>query len=101
MPDPNVALIRQAYAAYARGDTAAVLDLIDPDLEWTYLDPSAANPHPQVCHGRGELAAALAQQAERGLRAQLEQVIRARRQGRRGRANPRCERSPRPPVQRP
>jgi ketosteroid isomerase-like protein len=75
MPDPNVALIRHAYAGYVRGDTAAVLDLVDPDLEWTYLDPSAADPRPQVCHGRGELAAALAQQAERGLLSQLEEVI--------------------------
>jgi ketosteroid isomerase-like protein len=32
MPDPSVAFIRQAYAAYARGDTAAMLDLVDPDL---------------------------------------------------------------------
>jgi ketosteroid isomerase-like protein len=75
MPDPNVALIRQAYAAYGRGDSAAMLALVDPDLEWTYLDPSAADPRPQVCHGRGELAAAIAQQAERGLRSQLEEVI--------------------------
>ena len=75
MPDPNVALIRRAYAAYESGDTAAMLNLIDPDLEWTYLDPSAADPRPQVCHGRGELEAALAQQAQRGLRAQLEEVI--------------------------
>jgi ketosteroid isomerase-like protein len=44
MPNPNVVLIRQAYAAYVRGETAAMLDLIDPDLEWTYLDPSAADP---------------------------------------------------------
>jgi ketosteroid isomerase-like protein len=70
-----VALIRQAYMAYLRGETAAMLDLVDPDLEWTYLDPSAAHPRPQVCHGRGELAAALAQQADRGLRSQLEEVI--------------------------
>ena len=61
MPDSNVALIRRAYAAYASGDTEAMLDLVDPSLEWTYLDPSAADPRPQVCHGRGELAAALAQ----------------------------------------
>ena len=75
MPDPNVALIRRAYAAYESGDTAAMLDLIDPDLEWTYLDPSAIDPQPQVCHGRGELEAALAQQAQRGLRSRLEEVI--------------------------
>ncbi len=30
MPVPNVALLRRAYAAYARGDTAAMLDLVDP-----------------------------------------------------------------------
>jgi ketosteroid isomerase-like protein len=52
-----------------------MLNLVDPDLEWTYLDPSVAHPIPQVCHGRGELQAALAQQAQRGLRAQLEEVI--------------------------
>jgi ketosteroid isomerase-like protein len=75
MPDPTVALIRQAYAAYARGDTAAMLDLVHPDLEWTYLDLSDTDPRPQVCHGRGELAAALAQQTERGLLSHLEEVI--------------------------
>ena len=52
-----------------------MLNLVDPDLEWTYLDPGAADPRPQVCHGHGELAAALAQQAEPGLRARLEEVI--------------------------
>lgn len=75
MPDPNVALIRQAHAAYESGETAAMLDLIDRDLEWTYLHPSPNDPRPQVCHGRGELQAALAQRAERGLRAHLEEVI--------------------------
>jgi ketosteroid isomerase-like protein len=75
MAHSNVALIRRAYAAYASGDTAAMLDLLDPDLEWTYLDPSSSDPRPQVCHGRGELEAALAQQAQRGLRARLEEVV--------------------------
>jgi ketosteroid isomerase-like protein len=46
MPDQNVALIRQAHAAYKSGDTAAMLELVDPDLEWTYLDPSVADPAP-------------------------------------------------------
>jgi hypothetical protein len=41
MPDPNVALIHRACAAYESADTAAMLNLIDPYLEWTYLDPSA------------------------------------------------------------
>jgi ketosteroid isomerase-like protein len=75
MSDDNVELIRTAYAAYARGDLTSLLDLVDPELEWTYLDPSFADPEPQRCHGRHELAAALQRQARRGLRSELEEVI--------------------------
>ena len=75
MSDQNVALIRRAYDAYARGDLATMLEVVDPDLEWTYLDPSLEDPQPQVCHGRHELESALARQAGRGLRAQLEEVV--------------------------
>jgi ketosteroid isomerase-like protein len=71
----NVALIRGAYDAYARGDLATMLEVVDPDLEWTYLDPSLEDPQPQVCHGRHELESALARQAGQGLRAQLEEVL--------------------------
>jgi ketosteroid isomerase-like protein len=74
MSNENVALIRRAYDAYARGDLAAMLEVVDPDLEWTYLDPSLADPQPQVCHGRHELESALARQAGRGLRAHLEEA---------------------------
>jgi hypothetical protein len=52
-----------------------MLALVDPELEWTYLDPSLEHPQPQVCHGRHELASVLQRQAERGLRAQLEEVV--------------------------
>jgi ketosteroid isomerase-like protein len=75
MSEPNVALIRRAYAAYESGDAAAMLALVDPDLEWTYLGPGAIDRRPQLCQGRGELPAALAQRAQRGLRAQLQEVI--------------------------
>jgi SnoaL-like domain len=75
MSNENVALIRRAYDAYARGDLAAMLEVVDPDLEWTYLDPSLADPQPQVCHGRHELESALARQAGRGLQAQLEEAV--------------------------
>jgi ketosteroid isomerase-like protein len=75
MSNENVALVRRAYDAYARGELATMLEVVDPDLEWTYLDPSLADPQPQVCHGRHELEAALRRQAERGLRAQLEEVV--------------------------
>lgn len=40
MTNENVELIRQAYDAYARGDLPAMLEFIDPALEWTYLDPA-------------------------------------------------------------
>jgi ketosteroid isomerase-like protein len=75
MSNENVELIRRAYDAYARGDLAAMLEVVDPDLEWTYLDPSLADPQPQVCHGRHELESALARQAGRGLQAQLEEAV--------------------------
>lgn len=71
----NAELIRRAYDAYARGDLPAVLAIVDPDLEWTYLNPGEADPQPRVCHGRHELEASLRRQAERGLRAQLEEVV--------------------------
>jgi hypothetical protein len=57
-----------------RGDVVHLLDFVDPDLEWTYLDPSLDDPEPQTCHGRGELETALQRQAERGLQAHLEEV---------------------------
>jgi ketosteroid isomerase-like protein len=73
--DENVARVREAYDAYTQGETAALLDMVDPDLEWTYLDPATVNPSPQTCRGRGELAVALARQADRGLRMELEEIV--------------------------
>ena len=67
-------LIRQAYEAYSRGDVATMLESVDPDLEWTFLDPSLEDPKPQVCHGRHELEKAIRRQAEQGLQAELEEV---------------------------
>ena len=75
MPTANEALVRTAYAAYERGDVAAMLETVDPNLEWTYLDPSQASPEPQTCHGRVELEVALQRQLGRGLGAQLEELI--------------------------
>jgi uncharacterized protein len=74
MSEENEALVRGAYEAYGRGDATMLLELVDPDLEWTYLDPSVADPHPQVCHGRDELAWALRRLAERGGESELEEV---------------------------
>lgn len=74
MMNKNEELIRGAYEAYSRGDLATMLQLVDPDLEWTYLDPSSEDPEPQVCHGRHELATALQRRAEHHLKADLEEV---------------------------
>ena len=74
MTNTNEALIRRAYDAYSRGDLPTMLQLVDPDLEWTYRDPSFEDPEPQVCHGRHELATALQRQADRHLKANLEEV---------------------------
>jgi ketosteroid isomerase-like protein len=77
MAKENAELIRRAYQAYAGGDLAAMLELVDPDLEWTYLDPALEHPTPQVCHGRQELEQVLRHWAEHGLRAELEEVTSA------------------------
>jgi ketosteroid isomerase-like protein len=75
MSKENAELIRRAYQAYANGDLDGMLELVDPDLEWTYLDPALEHPAPQVCHGRQELEQVLRHWAEQGLRAELEEVI--------------------------
>ena len=74
MSNENAELIRHAYQAYANGDLEAMLELVDPDLEWTYLDPALEDPTPQVCHGRQELEQVLRHWAEHGLRVELEEV---------------------------
>ena len=74
MSKENAELIRRAYQTYASGDLDGMLELVDPDLEWTYLDPALERPTPQVCHGRQELEQVLRHWAEHGLRAELEEV---------------------------
>jgi ketosteroid isomerase-like protein len=75
MQNDNIATVRAAYEAYVRGDLKTMLGFVDPDLEWTYLDPSLEDPEPQTCHGRDELETALKHQAGQGLRSELEEVI--------------------------
>jgi ketosteroid isomerase-like protein len=77
MCNQNEWIVREAFLAYDRGEVARMMDFVDPDLEWTYLDPGLEDPQPQTCHGRGEQEKALRRQADRGLRAELEQVIAA------------------------
>jgi ketosteroid isomerase-like protein len=74
MSQNDEAVVRAAYEAYGRGEMTRLLDLVHPDLEWTYLDPSMTDPQPQVCHGRAELASALGKQAELGLVSEVEEI---------------------------
>jgi ketosteroid isomerase-like protein len=75
MTDRNEALVREAYEAYGRGDVAGMLEFVDPELEWTYLNPAFENPEPETCHGRDQLQLALERQAERRLASQIEEIV--------------------------
>ena len=61
-----VDVVRAAYGRYAAGDIPGMLELVAEDLTWTYLNPADPDPRPQTCHGRHELAQALAGPASRG-----------------------------------
>ena len=74
MTDSNAAVVREAYEAYGCGDVARMMEFVDPELEWTYLDPAAENPEPQSCHGRDQLKWALQRQAKQGLASQVEEI---------------------------
>ena len=39
MSDEDVSVVRAAYEAYGQGEVNRMLELVHPDLEWTYLDP--------------------------------------------------------------
>jgi ketosteroid isomerase-like protein len=68
-------LIRTAYEAFSRGDLNSVLDLVDPELEWTFLDPTMESPEPQVCRGRDQLAYWMGHGAGWNMRAELEEIL--------------------------
>jgi ketosteroid isomerase-like protein len=68
-------IARQAYAGFAAGDTAAVLSLVDEDLEWTFLDPTVPDPAPAVCRGRDQLAYWMGRDSGWKLRAELQEIV--------------------------
>jgi ketosteroid isomerase-like protein len=86
MTDRNEALVREAYEAYGRGDVARMMEFVDPELEWTYLNPAFENPEPETCHGRDQLQWALERQAEQGLASQVEEIVSSARVGQRAHA---------------
>jgi ketosteroid isomerase-like protein len=77
MCNQNEWIVREAFLAYERGDVARMMDFVDPDLEWTHLDPGQEDPQPQICRGREELEEALRRHADLGLRPELEAVVAA------------------------
>lgn len=70
----NVELVRNAFEKYANGETAAIAEIVDPDLEWTFLDPSVEDPSPQICRGREQLIYWMNRRSENGRRSSLEEV---------------------------
>ena len=75
MPDENEALVREAVHAFYQGDTARLLELVHPDLEWTYLNPADPDPQPDVCRGRDQVAWALDHQARQGTATEVEEIV--------------------------
>ncbi|THC44306.1 nuclear transport factor 2 family protein [Massilia sp. Mn16-1_5] len=53
--EQNVELVRQAYAAYGRGDVAGVLARMSPDIEWEIPDVPAL-PFTGKRHGTEQVA---------------------------------------------
>ena len=75
MVDDAEQVARQAYAGFAAGDTAAVLSLVDEELEWTFLDPTVPDPEPALCRGRAQLAYWMGRDSGWKLRAELQEVV--------------------------
>lgn len=67
--------MRWMMTSAAREDLEEVLALFDPDLKWTFLDPSVENPEPQVCHGRDELGYSMSRGAGWTQRAEPEELV--------------------------
>jgi ketosteroid isomerase-like protein len=74
MAGRNQAVVREPYKAHGRGDVARMLKFVDPELEWTYLNPAFEDPEPGTCHGRDQLRLALERQAGQGLASQIEEI---------------------------
>jgi ketosteroid isomerase-like protein len=55
MSQENVEVVRRVYEAAARGDTAAVFALYDPDIEWDASRTSRGVMTGRVVHGRDAL----------------------------------------------
>jgi ketosteroid isomerase-like protein len=62
MSEENVEIMRAAAEAMSRGDAAAALEALDPDIEWHAT--VGGIDEGRVYHGRGEVAQAFAEYFE-------------------------------------
>lgn len=69
-----MAIARVAIEAFLGGDLEALRSSVDPDLEWTFLDPSLENPQPATCRGREQLEAGVTKWSSMGLSSELEEI---------------------------
>ena len=67
-------IVREAFLAYGRGDVARMMEFVDPDLEWTSLDPVLEDAG-QPRRGREDFEKALRLQATNGRASEVEEVI--------------------------
>lgn len=71
----NEDLVRTAFDAFSKGDQNTVLELVDLDLEWTYLDPSMEDPQPQIRRGRAQLGHWMGRGFAWSRQAKLEELV--------------------------
>ena len=59
MSEENVEIVRRVYEAAARRDTATVLALYDPEVEWDSSRVAWGDRTQRICHGLEDLQAFL------------------------------------------
>jgi ketosteroid isomerase-like protein len=74
MSEQNESLVRTAHAAFSQGDVATMLELVHPDLEWTFLDPAFENPDPRTCLGREQLQQVMERRGGLSPQAEVEEI---------------------------
>ena len=67
MAAAEVELLRRAWAAFARGDTKAATDVIDPHVRWYGIDAEAPD---DGCHNRDEALAFIRRALDDGVTAE-------------------------------
>jgi ketosteroid isomerase-like protein len=68
MGQANVELVMRGYWAFVAGDLAAVADMLDPDVEWSSVEPERFN-------SREEVLGIIADRFADGYRLELERCI--------------------------